>query len=223
MHPDLVGSSLLREREGEHVDGVPRSVTVDDRRRPRARARAWNRRSCSRSTCRAPSERSSPGRRDARPGGGGDLRSVVLRLLRRRDGVRGAAARRWRRRPSSSTTSATSRGDPSTAPSRRPTCSSCRRAARRAARARLRGPRPARRADRGVRRDDPAPDRPRALTWPTCPSHLGRHPGAEPGPVGRGDAALRARRLDRSGRVRRARRWLRPTAPPRRSSATTNG
>jgi FkbM family methyltransferase len=28
VHPDLVGSSLLREREGEHVDGVPRSVTV---------------------------------------------------------------------------------------------------------------------------------------------------------------------------------------------------
>ena len=33
VHPDLVGSSLLREREGEHVDGTPRSVaaiTVDE-------------------------------------------------------------------------------------------------------------------------------------------------------------------------------------------------
>jgi FkbM family methyltransferase len=28
VHPDLVGSSLLREREGAHVDGMPRSVTV---------------------------------------------------------------------------------------------------------------------------------------------------------------------------------------------------
>lgn len=28
VHPDLVGSSLLREREGEHVDGSPRQVRV---------------------------------------------------------------------------------------------------------------------------------------------------------------------------------------------------
>ena len=28
VHPDLVGSSLLREREGEHVDGAPRRVPV---------------------------------------------------------------------------------------------------------------------------------------------------------------------------------------------------
>jgi FkbM family methyltransferase len=28
VHPDLVGSSLLREREGEHVDGTPRPVIV---------------------------------------------------------------------------------------------------------------------------------------------------------------------------------------------------
>jgi len=28
VHPDLVGSSLLREREGEHVDGMPRQVPV---------------------------------------------------------------------------------------------------------------------------------------------------------------------------------------------------
>jgi FkbM family methyltransferase len=28
VHPDLVGTSLLREREGEHVDGTPRSVPV---------------------------------------------------------------------------------------------------------------------------------------------------------------------------------------------------
>ena len=39
VHPDLVGSSLLREREGEHVDGVPRRVkveTVDDLVRERS-------------------------------------------------------------------------------------------------------------------------------------------------------------------------------------------
>ena len=221
VHADLVGSSLLREREGEHVDGTPALGAGDDGRRARPRAPP---------PAAVPAEGRRPGRGARRRRGRGPTLAAAAAVICEvsffgffYDGtpfeelirtMRDARLRRLRHR------------QPRAAPARRRALAGGHpvRAGGQPgpARARLRGSRPARRARRGVRRCDPPPDRPRRLTWPTTPSHLDRHPGAEPGAVHRGDADLGA------GRPGPAREYVvldggSTDGTPRRSSATRTG